>query len=246
MELKNIIQDGIQSWLDHSHRRNLRMLERLSGVPYSSLRRLYNGESSPSTESILPLAEVIFDRFKTMEILNTYYPKVTSFFKNTTMPEKLHKANEQIAEALLEPTYFLVWALCTLKGATETELEKLWGRKGINALHELYESDYLIREGQTYRADDQQGVSFSGPAFAKAHIKALLDEYDASNELRGLGALTSYKLWPVSRSTLDELSDAHKEYVEKVSNILDRQTQEGPYLYYCVSFSNVINGKEEA
>ena len=57
-------------------RRNLSLLSRLSNVSYATVRRIASNEGEPSCDVSASICDVIFEKEKTKEILEVYYPRL--------------------------------------------------------------------------------------------------------------------------------------------------------------------------
>ena len=114
MDLSTTLKEGIAAWLESSPRRNLRLLERFTGVSYSTLRRLQAGERTPTPDSIIPLCEVIFDREQTAKVLAEHYPKMLNFFENIILNGIVSQPDDNARSALLTPDNFIIFVYCSI------------------------------------------------------------------------------------------------------------------------------------
>lgn len=69
----------IDRWLGANDRRSFASLERLTGVPYSTLRRLYEGDGSHGSKSTIPVATVVCTTEEARALINEIHPELRSF-----------------------------------------------------------------------------------------------------------------------------------------------------------------------
>ncbi|NRA67697.1 MAG: hypothetical protein HRU19_24660 [Pseudobacteriovorax sp.] len=238
MDLSTTLKEGIAAWLESSPRRNLRLLERFTGVSYSTLRRLQAGERTPTPDSIIPLCEVIFDREQTAKVLAEHYPKMLNFFENIILNGIVSQPDDNARSALLTPDNFIIFVYCSItkKGSRE-KIRELWGRRGIRALEDLIDSEVLVPEDNIF-VGKKERVAFSTANTTISHVTALLDEYKSSTPKDG--SKISYTISTVSEKALDSLRQAHLDFLNRVGGIVKDDANDGEIVYYLASFSSVI------
>ena len=245
MDLSATLKEGIATWLNASPRRNLRLLERFTGVSYSTLRRLQAGERTPTPESIIPLCEVIFDREQTTKVLATHYPKMLSFFENVILHGNSYQNKEDGSSPRIDRVNFLIFAYCSSgKKVDRTEVARLWGIRGISILQELLDSE-ILREEHGAIFNPVSSIIFSSRKDPCEHVAALLEFHSkpfSETEKRQL----VYEVAAVDQKTYTQLCEAQSDYLARQSEILSgADDKSGTFVYYSAIFTGTIReGKQ--
>ena len=144
-DLKNLIED----WLKDRSTRNLSLLSRQSGVPYPTLRRVYQQENSPTLETVLSLLSVVAPGDNALSFLNQHFSSVGSWVSKLVKGLDTQFPTADIHEELRDRISFAIITLASAQGTTRILIEKKFGEYGVAKLNRLLEMDAI------YEKDDR-------------------------------------------------------------------------------------------
>ena len=144
-DLKNLIED----WLKDRSTRNLSLLSRQSGVPYPTLRRVYQQENSPTLETVLSLLSVVAPGDNALSFLNQHFSSVGSWVSKLVKGLNTQFPTADIHEELRDRISFAIITLASAQGTTRILIEKKFGEYGVAKLNRLLEMDAI------YEKDDR-------------------------------------------------------------------------------------------
>ncbi|MFW7382297.1 MAG: hypothetical protein ACOH5I_26100 [Oligoflexus sp.] len=241
MDIKEVLGIGIDDWINASpNKRSLRMLERFSGVPYTTLRRIHAKECAPSLENVIPLCDTIFPREKTNALIEEFYPKLLGLFSHSMISPETKQLPEDLKSYLLSKMHYLVFTKCLTTGTTEEKLLKLWGQKALEALDDLVSTGEVIKDSSGKYTTKSSNYSVTGSAYSLTHLKAFLDEYNPKHEQKENVALTALHVHNVSLEDQKKLFSLQEKFNREVSEILKNSDPNGSIAWFSGNFCNVI------
>ncbi|MBC7660050.1 MAG: hypothetical protein H7249_10105 [Chitinophagaceae bacterium] len=146
-DLKILVDD----WLKDRSTRNLSLLSRQSGVPYPTLRRVYQQENSPTLETVLSLLSVVAPGESALGFLNTHFSSVGSWVSKLVKGLDSQIPTADIHEELRDRISFAIITLASAQGTTRAIIEKKYGDYGTSKLDKLIEMDAIFeKEARLY------------------------------------------------------------------------------------------------
>ena len=141
-DLKHLIDD----WLKDRSTRNLSLLSRQSGVPYPTLRRVYQQENSPTLETVLALISVVAPGDNALSFLNQHFSSVGSWVSKLVKTLDTQFPSADINEELRDRISFAIITLASAQGTTRALIEKKYGEYGVAKLRRLMEMDAIFEK----------------------------------------------------------------------------------------------------
>lgn len=141
-DLKNLVDD----WLKDRSTRNLSLLSRQSGVPYPTLRRVYQQENSPTLETVLALLSVVAPGDNALSFLNKHFSSVGSWVSKLVKGLDTQFPTADIHEELRDRISFAIITLASAQGTTRALVEKKFGDYGVEKLNRLLEMDAIYEK----------------------------------------------------------------------------------------------------
>ena len=172
-DLKNLID----AWLKDRSTRNLSLLSRQSGVPYPTLRRVYQQENSPTLETVLALLSVVAPGDNALSFLNLHFSSVGSWVTKLVKGLDTQFPTADINEELRDRISFAIITLASAQGTTRALIEKKFGDYGMAKLDRLLEMDAIFEK------DDRlhfryENFSVLEPRLILEQIKHTVDLFD--------------------------------------------------------------------
>ncbi|RZA24089.1 MAG: hypothetical protein EOP10_10910 [Proteobacteria bacterium] len=172
-DLKNLID----AWLKDRSTRNLSLLSRQSGVPYPTLRRVYQQENSPTLETVLALLSVVAPGDNALTFLNQHFNSVGSWVSKLVKGLDTQLPSVDVSEELRDRISFAIITLASAQGTTRALIEKKFGEYGAAKLDRLLEMDAI------YEKDDRlyfryENFSVIEPRLILEQIKHTVDLFD--------------------------------------------------------------------
>lgn len=170
-DLKHLVDD----WLKERGTRNLSLLSRQSGVPYPTLRRVYQQENSPSLETVLSLLSVVAPGDNALSFLNKHFSSVGSWVSKLVKSLDTQFPSADIHEELRDRISFAIITLASAQGTTRLLIEKKYGEYGLAKLSQLLEMDAI------YEKDDR--LYFRYENFSVLDARLILEQIKHTVEL---------------------------------------------------------------
>lgn len=142
-ELRNII-DG---YITGHRSRSLATLSRVSGVPYTTIRRFSNGEGHPTAEPVLKIVDVTLAHQDKLSFLNRHFPEIARTIDTIHNQRLLDDDSNNAAEVKTflsrDPHSFILNLVINDQVTTTDDISRLCGLRGLNALEELKDADIV-------------------------------------------------------------------------------------------------------
>jgi transcriptional regulator with XRE-family HTH domain len=147
------LREKIEGYLQGGKHRTLTELAGKSGVSYSTLRRIAQGEcKSVELSSAVGLLRVVASWEETLHFLDKYFPESGKHFRATTAPYTSDFATEELERSLLSFEKFVAISMAsTPRGTTEAEVVAAVGHHAKARLEELLDRGVLeVRNGRLF------------------------------------------------------------------------------------------------
>ncbi|WP_141732383.1 hypothetical protein [Oligoflexus tunisiensis] len=220
-KVKDLIKKYIQRWLGQPGNK-LGMLAELTGLEYKTLQRLSHGKNVPTSDSVLPLCEVICSTPEMLEILDVLSPHVASLLRLWRKHEGAPATGQlnQIAENSIE---FCIYSYCTkLIGTTHSEIKDRFGSLGLEVLDKLISMGLAShKNGRVIAADNDTVINERTNRFAIKHLNDMCPEKCSQNkyatrcwQVQGLNEQTTARITRLIRKLERDI----KEEIENPEN----------------------------
>lgn len=185
MNLLPEIRFKINSWLENGTGRSSAMLARLAGLPYSTTRRVVQGESISTCVNLANILSVVLennDAHLLGSLLKEQFPNETSVIetfisKGLISDDSRQKLNRFIND---DPISSVIYAICNSDiGVSADEIENEYGRAGMRALDNLINAELVEQAGGKFKTSTDRKVNFTVQSFKnalKGHVDNMLFE----------------------------------------------------------------------
>lgn len=216
-DLKNLID----AWLKDRSTRNLSLLSRQSGVPYPTLRRVYQQENSPTLETVLALLSVIAPGDNALSFLNQHFSSVGSWVSKLVKGLDTQFPTADVSEELRDRISFAIITLASAQGTTRALIEKKFGEYGVAKLQRLLEMDAL------YEKDERlyfryENFSVLEPRLILEQIKHTVDLFDMK-QLGEHGVVAQLHTEGLNDAGVIQLARRIHEFEEDLQRIFVRE-----------------------
>ncbi len=225
------IREKIDAWFDGDPGRSSAELSRLSGVPYTTTRRVIQGESLPTCGSLANILSVIFqpeERFAIGELLKLQYPDEALLLDPLVEKGILSDGKRRSLNNLInsDPITSVIYALTESEdGVSAKHIESEYGRNGLQAMRALEKAELIECDDKCYRMTSKKNVNFTPETFKKsflAHAEYMM--MDNLEHDRGVGNITwgylseegYYKACLISKKYILEMSELVKTHKGKI------------------------------
>ncbi len=152
MSLAIKLSSLIEEWLAAGRQRNLQMLANKSGVSYSTVRRIAQGEVDPGLSNTISIVSAILPKDKALALVNEHFPETAGLLSR----EAAHKVEtlDEISDIDdFNRDDFLVLSLAaTSAGVTQSKVQTKLGERGLQSLDKLLAAGVLQKEGSSFKA----------------------------------------------------------------------------------------------
>ncbi len=219
----------VDAWVKDHGRRNLKMLSRLSGVPYTSLRRIVQGEVEPNLDQALSILSFVASGNERMAYLEQFFPDSAKMFKsmlgNINSDEKVQSRDAVIERYFEDPEYCEIIELAdSHQGLAKDRLRNVFGLRGLNKVtqlidDEILEEDLINSKYKGYGQGKLNTVTFSS---AIKRIKSLCDMI-----LRTRLAVAYFRSESVNEAGILELKKIVVDAYQRVAQVVDNPEYQG-------------------
>jgi transcriptional regulator with XRE-family HTH domain len=239
MSISQSLCTAIESWLSGKATRNLSVLARLSGVSYSTVRRIMQLENEPSMETALKLADIVMSRVERIEFAKVHAP---SLAKN--IAEVSYKSDdEMLMEYINNSSFVPVILLASHATGTNHEEVRYWfGDDMALRFDELVESGLLSRCDSNWRLDKEIGsVSRST---AREFLRSFCRMAPAANDSINHASLCHVGWESVNPQTAIAIFHLAMNFTREAVKLTSDKSNHGDVLVFFGSFFNVMKGVE--
>lgn len=214
------LKSKLDAWLSFGSENSLTNLARNSGVPYSTIKRIYKGDSSPALENLLAILTEIVPRDQMAAYLKSFYPDSYKLLGGGA----LVSGTQKTADSMLRDYYRDEDALVIIEladmynGVSREQVQDLLGRSGINMLEVLHGNDLL-------KEDEEGKFRFNGPE-GTVDLRIGLNKVRAfaGSFLRTNKAMVAIRSQSLKKSAVKQIVEILNDAQGKVDQVM-RDTQ---------------------
>ncbi len=138
----------IKEWLEEKPSRDIALLSRMTNVPYTTLRRIWNEGGEPNCNTTLALFSVIGSKSQCYTYLSNHFPEAARFHNREFAEEiKVTPYTESMRPFLEDFLSYFILNLGYAKIATKDGIRAVFGAQGLEKAHALVESGKLVWNG---------------------------------------------------------------------------------------------------
>ncbi len=144
MSKDELLASFIERWLGQGSKRNIQTLARMSGVPYPTIRRIIQNDSSASLETAIALLNVVATIPETM----SYFSDIecaNRFFKRFSEYSSPAQSGDLPAHIVDRESFWIIMLGLTI-GASHSRVRDLLGSYGIATLNRLVEKGVMYEK----------------------------------------------------------------------------------------------------
>ncbi len=229
------LKELIDAWLKDRPTRNLSLLSRQSGVPYPTLRRVYQQENVPTLETVLALLNVVAANEAAMSFLNKHFSDIGAWVGKMVHSYDVSITSGDFNEELRDRISFAIITLASSGGTTIDIVGKKFGEYGLVKLKRLLEIEAVYEKDGILRCR-YENFSVLDPRLILEQIKHTVDLFDM-NQLGNPAVCAQLHTDGLDLQGVAELHKRIMEFEEDLRQIFNRYR--GPHvvmLSYISSF----------
>lgn len=239
MSISQSLCPAIDRWISGKEARNLSMLARLSGVSYSTVRRIMQKESDPSMETALKLADVVMSLPERVEFARVHAPGLV---KN--IAEISYKSDDDVMlEYMNKPLYAPVIVLAShATGTNQDEVRYWFGDDMVVRFDEMIDAGILSQCNGNWKLDKDIGsVSRST---AREFLAAFCRMAPAANDNIDHASVGHVGWESVNHQTAVAIFHLAMNFIREAVKLTNDKANRGDVLVFFGSFFNVMKGVE--
>lgn len=240
MSMSEILRQAINSWTEEKPARSLSVLRRLSGVSYSTLRRIAQGNGSASAETALKVADVVMTEAEFKQFTCEFMPALARTRSEISYKPK----NEETLELLYDRKLTGIILLASHKdGTNEVEVQEMFGHETALQFRSLVEEGKLARAGGgNWRIDENIGsVNLE---LARELLASMAGLCCSANDSLPRASLAHVGWESVNLETAVAIYHAALTFVRTASGLAADKANRGEILIFFGSLFNVMKGTE--
>ncbi len=225
----------INEWMSERPTRNLSLLSRQSGVPYPTLRRVYQQENSPTLETVLALLNIVAPTESALNFLAKHFPSVGSWVGKLVTGYDTRISSDDFNEELRDRISFAIITLASAGGTSFETIDAMFGEYGLTKLRRLLEIEAIVERDGQLRCR-YENFSVLDPRLVLEQIRHTVDLFDMS-QLGQTAVCAQLHTDGLSEQGVRELSRSIHDFEDKLQQIF--LTHKGPnvvMLSYISSF----------
>jgi hypothetical protein len=211
------LKELIDAWLRDRPTRNLSLLSRQSGVPYPTLRRVYQQENSPSLETVLALLNVVTNSEAALRFLNDHFNSVGAWVGKLVKGFDTQFTTGDFNEELRDRISFAILTLAGAGGTSFAAIDRKFGEYGLAKLRRLMEIEAIYEKDGTLRCR-YESFSVLDPRLILEQIKHTVDLFDMG-QLGDPAVCAQLHTDGLDDVGVNELSQAILEFEENLRRI---------------------------
>lgn len=136
----------IKEWLDEKPARDITLLSRKTGVPYNTLRRIWNAEGEPNCNTALALLSVVGQKEQCYAYLANHFPDAARFHTREFGEDssvKVSAYNDSLRPFIEDFTSFFVLNMAYARIANKKGIQAVFGSQGLEKAHALVDAGKL-------------------------------------------------------------------------------------------------------
>lgn len=238
MSISQSLCPAIDKWLSVKGSRNLSMLARLSGVSYSTVRRIMQKESEPTMDTALKLADVVMTRVERVEFAKVHAP---GFAMN--IAGVAYKADDDSMLEYMSASYAPVIVLASHATGTNHDEVRYWfGDEMVRRFDELIDSGHLLRLNGNWKLD--KDIGSVSRATAREFLSAFCRMAPVVNDEVDHASVGHVGWESVNPQTAVAIFHLAMNFIREAVKLSSDKANHGDVLVFFGSFFNVMKGVE--
>lgn len=236
-----LIKSCIDNFLSTRKSFNLQRIALKTSVPYSTLRRITNLESSPRPESVIKILNFLGADQTLRNYMTEFHPDIANLMNNNfTHNQEYTYIEDKNRDLFSNENYFLILNLAsTRSGTSRDEVSYQLGIVGLDRLDHLVEIGLVIEDtkGRYYGSTQDFKLSF---AETKKRIEMSLQHYRIE-EAGSIHNWMSFQTESVNEDGLKALKKLNqKHFNERKDQIYNNPMYNGDIKAYTASISSTF------
>lgn len=226
--LADALKNEIDQYLSERPNRSVASLARKSGLAYSTVRRIAQGEAQPELSTVITILGAILGRDGFISFLKNYFPKEGAVFENHFSTTQKFSDEELDFFLRDEISNFIIHLSCTRHGTHIDTIKRLLGERGMNKLDNLIDAGYIDK-----RPDGK--IWFYKESFAYTNFETFLISnaiHTRLFDIKNIGtdaALLAHQTETVDEEGLKQIKQAGLEYLNKIMEIKKKRPGSIPF-----------------
>ena len=240
-KLSQALRNEIDRYLDGHRNRSISGLAKKASIGQSTVRRIAQGEVTPTFETTAALLGVMLTQKEFSEFVSKFYPKLGDALGRVyaSTPDD-HFSDCEINEVLASELGNHIYHLgSTRVGTTRLDVQRLWGEKVCEVLDQILAAEILIESEGVIRAKE---ASF---AITNARVALNTCIHGARNfdtSLLGTeAAVIGHQTEAENREGLKEIQKAIHSCVSQISDIKYNEKYLGDIPFYASFIMNLYD-----
>ncbi len=214
------LKELIDAWLNERATRNLSLLSRQSGVPYPTLRRVYQQENIPTLETVLALLNVVAANEAAMQFLNRHFADIGAWVGKLVNSHDYSITSGDFNEELRDRISFAIITLASSGGTRLETIAKKFGDYGLIKLKRLLEIEAIYeKDGLLYCR--YENFSVLDPRLILEQIKHTVDLFEMT-QIGEAGVCAQLHTEGLSDIGVTELQKTLLDFEENIRQIFSR------------------------
>lgn len=239
MTLTGQLKGMLDTYLDRHPNVSLNALAMKSGIGATTLRRLKNEniKGDPAPHTVLALVSALTNEKRLSVIVDTYDGPLGELLQSSFGPyvEKSldHSYKADLNSFLRDSTSYFVFKLCANRsGAAQEDIEKNYGRIGLEKLSHLIKNGLIEERKDRFFAKDQNFSLDIG--IALDHLPQLVSHFKLEEAMLGKNLFYTMSE-SLSEEGILKIKAIQKDAVKKIIDIMKSPFYEGDIPYFSLN-----------
>lgn len=238
MSISQSLCPAIDNWLSVKGSRNLSMLARLSGVSYSTVRRIMQRENEPSMETALKLADIVMTRVERIEFAKVHAPGLSR-----NIAEVAYKSDDDSMLEYMNASYAPLLVLASHAIGTNHDEVRYWfGDEMVRRFDELIDGGHLSRLNGNWKLD--KDIGSVSRATAREFLSAFCRMAPVVNDSVDHASVGHVGWESVNAKTAVAIFHLAMNFIREAVKLSNDTANRGDVLVFFGSFFNVMKGAE--
>lgn len=236
--LTDALKQQIDHYLGQRPSRSIASLARKSGLAYSTVRRIAQGEAQPEFSTVVTLLGSILSREAFVNFLKAYFPKEGRVFE--THYQSTEKFSDEELDYFLrdEISNYIIHLCCTRHGSDTETVKRILGERGLRRLDDLVDAGFVERH-----ADGK--LWFYKESFAYTNFETFLKSNSIHTRIfdtKNIGTdatLLAHQTETIDQTGLRKIKEAGIEYLNKIREI--KNAHPGAIPFFVTVMQNIYD-----
>jgi hypothetical protein len=235
------IKTCIDAFLEKNPRLSLQSVEDKTGVPSSTLRRIFSLKGNPQPEAAIKIFSSLGHDEELYQYMLDFHPGIAEIMAlKSKHNQEYDFVNVSDRDYFLSEDYALIVSLAyTTSGTTEKEISYELGQKGLERLQELLKKNIIEK-----KADGRYVGKFKNYKLSLADTKERIEaslRYYRVNEASGINNWISYQTESLNENGLKNLKLLQqKHFIERKEQIFNNPIYSGNLKVYSATVSSTF------